>query len=151
MRALKTQPREGTIFAGDIIAAYKEAFNMSWWQLLLSTLNGTFKMADPYYQEVDEEILAEILEKDLTDRVIYILHDRDCDDSTFELMGAFHKDSRACTYPIFITWVEWVQDGQRYGHAVISYYHKGVVYIIEPQSDRVFLPPSHWRLTVLMG
>ena len=151
MRKPKQHPREGTIPSAEIVLAYKEAFGMSWWQRLLSALNGTFKLADPYYQEADHDIILEILDKDKTDRVIYILHDRDCDDSTFELMGAFHKDSRACTYPIFITWVEWYAGEQRYGHAVISYYHKGIVNIIEPQNDNVFLVPDDWSLTVLMG
>lgn len=139
------------VSGAEIVAAYQEAFGMNWWQRFLCLFNGTFRMADPYYREADIEVIQEILRKDLTDRVKYILHDRDCDDSTFELMGVYHKDERACTYPIFITWVEWYKDGQRYGHAVISYYYKGVVYIIEPQSDNIFFPPPDWSLTLLCG
>ncbi|GAG32204.1 unnamed protein product [marine sediment metagenome] len=151
MRALKTKPREGAIFAGDIIAAYKEAFGMSWWQLLISTLNGTFKMADPYYQEADEDIILEVLKTDHTERVKYVLHDNDCDDRTFRLMGVYHIDDRTVAYPIFITWVEYYRDGKRYGHAVLTYLYKGKVRYIEPQNDNVLPIPDDWSLTLLCG
>ena len=151
MRKPKQHPREGTIPSAEIVLAYKEAFGFNWWQSLLSAFDGTFKMADAYYKEADNGIIQGILEQDKTDRKKYITEDYDCDDFAFQLMGVFHEHETACTYPIFITWIEWYTDGQRYGHAVISYYHKGIVYIIEPQSDSIFLPPSDWKLNLLCG
>ena len=109
---------------------------MSWWQSFLS-LFGTFKMADAYYHEADEGVIKEILKKDLADRKPYIIEDYDCDDSTFEVMGVFHQDKRACCMPIFITWVEWYENGNRYGHALLSYFIGGIVKMIEPQTDGI--------------
>ena len=150
MRSPKKHPREGTIYSGDIILAYKEAFRMSWWQSFLS-LFGTFKMADAYYHEADESVIKEVLAKDLTDRKEYITETFDCDDFAFQLMGVFHKHETACAYPIFITWVEWYEDNQRYGHAVLSYFIGGMVKIIEPQNDSVFSVPEGWSLNLLCG
>ena len=151
MRSPKLHPKEGTIYCGDIIAAYQEAFGMTWWQGLLSAFNGTFKMADAYYQRADTGIILDVLGKDKTDLEKYKAEDFDCDDFAFRLMGVFHSDPRTVAMPIFITWVEWYQDNQRYGHAVLSYYCKGIVYIIEPQNDNVFLVPDGWSLNLLCG
>ena len=151
MRKPKQHPRAGTIPSAEIVLAYKEAFGMSWWQSLLSLFNGTFKMADAYYQEADHDSILTVLEADRADTIKYIREDFDCDDFAFMLMGAFHNDERTAAMPIFITWVEWYTDEQRYGHAVLSYYCKGIVNIIEPQNDNVFLVPDDWSLTVLMG
>jgi len=151
MRKPKQHPREGTIPSAEIVLAYKEAFGMSWWQSLISLLNGTFKMADAYYKEADHDIILEILDKDRTDLEKYQIEDFDCDDFTFRLMGVFHSDPRTVAMPLFETWVEWYVDGQRYGHSVMSYYDRGIVNIIEPQNDNVFLVPDDWSLNVLMG
>ena len=151
MRKPKQHPREGTIPSADIVLAYKKAFGMSWWQSLISLFSGTFKLADPYYQEADEDIILEVLKNDHTERVKYVLHDNDCDDRTFRLMGVYHIDDRTVAYPIFITWVEYYRNGKRYGHAVLSYLYKGKVRYIEPQNDNVLPIPDDWTLTVLMG
>ena len=124
---------------------------MSWWQSLLSLFNGTFKMADAYYHEADEGVIKEILEKDRTDHMPYIPEDTDCDDHTFRLMGVFHIDERTRAMPIFITWVDWYEDNQRYGHAVLSYFIGGMVKIIEPQNDFIFNVPNDWTLNLLCG
>ena len=151
MRKPKQHPREGTIYSGDIVAAYQEAFGFNWWQSLLSLFNGTFKMADAYYKMANPDIIQEILDKDKTDLEKYQVEDFDCDDFAFRLMGVFHSDPRTVAMPIFITWVEWDEGGQRYGHAVLSYYCEGVVSIIEPQNDHVFRVPDDWSLNLLCG
>jgi hypothetical protein len=144
--------KRNTIRAGanstDIVAAYQQAFGMSWWQSLLAMFQGVFKMADQSYDEADEGAIQEILSKDLTDLEKYKAEQFDCDDFAFRLMGVFHQDLRTAAMPIFITWVG-MPDG--YGHAVLSYYCKGSVKIIEPQNDDVYSVPKEWSLLLLCG
>ena len=137
----------GSVNAVDIITAYRKAFNMSWWQVLLATLQGVFKLADQYYQVADEAIILEILERDKTDLVLYVAEDNDCDDRAFRLMGVYHQDNRTVAMPIFITWVSMPEGG----HAVLSYYKNGKVHIIEPQNDEVYFVPKDWSLMLLCG
>lgn len=137
----------GTIHSSDIIAAYQDAFNMSWWQVLFSAFSKVFHLADQYYQEADEDLIWHILENDKTDLIQYKAEDWDCDDFAFRLMGVFHQNFRTAAMPIFITWVS-MSDG---GHAVLSYYCKGFVSIIEPQNDEVYVVPKDWGLMLLCG
>lgn len=75
-----------------------------------------------------------------------------CDDFAFRLMGVFHQDRRTAAMPIFITWVSWDEpDYGLVGHAVLSFYSKGKVYIIEPQTDEVYEVPFYWNLDMICG
>jgi hypothetical protein len=166
----------GTVNAADIIVAYQQAFNISEWRLLLSTLatalgvGGIFRLADASYLEMtdeDEQRLFDFLKKDKTDSEQYIAEDFDCDDFEFRLHGELHKDLDFAAMPIFITWVSWeitgswlkrvwsrlkfFVAGQRVGHAVMSYYKDGKVKITEPQNDAVYNVPPDWSLDLLCG
>lgn len=141
----------GSIDSPTIMEAYQRAFGMSWWQFLLANFQGVFKFADQYYRELDEGLLFDILEHDKTDLEKYVAEDFDCDDFTFRLYGLLHMDLRLAAMPIYITWVSWTKDGKRYGHAVISYFKDGIVKIIEPQNDMVYLVPEEWQLNLLCG
>lgn len=142
----------GSISAVDIVTAYQGVFGISWWMAIVDSvlkllhLGGVFQVADASYQEVDESVIKEILEKDKTDLEKYVAEDFDCDDFAFRLMGVFHQDLRTAAMPIFITWVM----TPRGGHAVLSYY-KDNVSIIEPQTDYIFNVPSDWKLMLLVG
>ena len=124
---------------------------------MLSTLatifgiGGIFRLADATYREIDEGALGRFLEKDKTDLEQWVAEDFDCDDHEFRLHGAVHTDRYLAAMPIFITWVSWIQDGQRVGHAVMSYYNDGVVKIVEPQNDDIYSVPSKYRLDLLCG
>lgn len=147
----------GTISTADIIIAYQEAFRIPLWKLVLDTIarlfgvGSIFQLADQYYQELDEELLFNFLEQDKTDLEKYVAEDFDCDDFTFRLYGLLHMDLRLAAMPIFITWVSWTKNGQRYGHAVLSYYKDGEVHIIEPQNDEVYSVPKEWSLILVCG
>jgi len=157
------QTVRGTISAADIITAYQEAFSIPWWRLAIDFVarlfgfGAIFQLADSYYQKLDEEAeqrLVALLETDKTDMEKYIAEDHDCDDFTFRLMGVVHCDPMLCAMPIFITWVSWIQEGQRVGHAILSYYKSGIVHIVkivEPQNDDVYQTPKEWRLDLLCG
>ena len=156
------QSVKGTIGAAEIIAAYQDAFHVSWFKVVADLiarflgLGSIFQLADAYYGEIDdavEERLIDFLTHDKTDLVHYKAEEHDCDDFAFRLMGLLHTDPVLCAIPVFITWVSWVENGQRLGHAVLSYYKSsvGVVKGIEPQNDRIFIPPNGWRLDLLCG
>jgi hypothetical protein len=147
MKILRKTVRAGAN-SSDIITAYQQAFNMSWWQSLLSLFQGVFKMADQSYDVADEDFIKAILCHDKTEREQYEAERFDCDDFAFRLMGAFHRDLGTAAMPIFITWVG-MPDG--YGHAVLSYYKDGKVKIIEPQNDDIYDVPQEWSLLLLCG
>lgn len=147
MKIIRKTVRAGANSA-EIISAYQKAFGMSWWQSLLSMLQGVFKMADQNYDVANDELIRQILTQDETDLEKYRAEQFDCDDFAFRLMGVFHQDLRTAAMPIFITWVG-MPDG--YGHAVLSYYKDGIVKIIEPQNDDIYAVPNSWSLLLLVG
>jgi hypothetical protein len=146
-------PGQGPITPAEIQPAYEQAFNVPCRKCIkrllcwLSGFRGPFYFADQYYQPVDEELLQMILDADTGDKEEYETEFYDCDDFAFRLMGWFHMDRDSATWPLFITWVETPQGG----HAVLSYYQDGQVFIIEPQTDQVFPVPMDWSLILLCG
>ena len=148
------QTVRGAISAVEIIAAYQEAFNIPWWRLALDFiarlvgLGSIFQLADQYYREVDEELIRDILKADKTNLEQYQAEDFDCDDFAFRLMGVLHQNRDTAAMPIYITWIKF-RDG--IGHALLSYYCKGEVKIVEPQNDDIYAVPGSWRLDLLCG
>ena len=145
----------GTIPASEIEIAYRKAFNMDatstiGFAPLIRKIVGReespFFFADAYYKEADEELIRQILEEDKTDLEQYIEEDLDCDDFAFRLMGVFHQNLRTAAMPIFITWANTPA-----GHAILSYYYNGEVFIIEPQNDEIYSVPKNWTLILLCG
>lgn len=144
------------IASKEIRKAYKQAFQVSeagFLDRLLYVLFNTyppgagFYFGDAQYKEADEDLIRLILDGDMGDREEYEAEDFDCEDFAFALMGAFHRDRETAAMPISLIWVYTNQGG----HAVLSYYHKGQVKIIEPQNDDIFPVPLEWELLVLMG
>jgi hypothetical protein len=146
-------PGQGDITAAEIQVAYEGSFGIAgddWLHKLLRlflTIRTPFYFADQYYKPVDQELLQMILDADTGDKEEYETEYYDCDDFAFRLMGWFHMDRDAAAWPIFITWVNTSQGG----HAVLSYYQDGQVFIIEPQTDQVFPVPADWSLILLCG
>jgi hypothetical protein len=143
----------GEITAGDLQAAYEAAFHLDgngWLDKLLRLflmIRTPFYFADELYMPVDPGLLQLILDADTGDKEEYETEFYDCDDFAFRLMGVFHQDRQGAAWPIFVTWVNTPQGG----HAVLSYYLDGRVFIIEPQTDEMFLVPEDWTLTLLCG
>jgi hypothetical protein len=137
--------------ASEIEKAYKRVFTVSWWEKLFGI--ACIRFADANYKPVDPDILLEVLGKDKTDQMVYSRDENgqpmewfDCDDFTFALMGAFHKDYKTAAMPIFITWVPTIQ------HALISFYYDGEIFVIEPQTDEIYwLPEGEWKLSLVCG
>lgn len=147
------KPGQGEITAGELKAAYEAAFHIGgngWLDKLLSLflmIRTPFYFADELYKPVAPDLLQLILDADTGDKEEYETEFYDCDDFAFRLMGWFHMDRDAAAWPIFITWVNTPQGG----HAVLSFYQDGLVYIIEPQTDDVFPVPADWTLMLLCG
>lgn len=94
--------------------------------------NSLIWLVDSKYKLTSLEEMKRFLEEDQTDTMKYISDYRDCDDSAFRLKGAF-------SYP---GWSD-LAVGWTYSnvHAYNSFVDdKKVVYLIEPQSDRIFTP-----------
>jgi hypothetical protein len=144
---------EGEITVTEVQAAYESAFDIAgddWLHKLLRiflTIRTPFYFADQLYERVNPDLLRMILDADTGDKEEYETEYYDCDDFAFRLMGWFHMDRDAAAWPIFITWVNTPQGG----HAVLSYYQDGQVFIIEPQTDEVFPVPEDWSLILVCG
>ena len=148
MRRVILRPRfqdRGSISASIIKKAYEKTFNIHWWDRLFGY--GDIQLADQTYMEANLGKISQILAEDKTERELYDAEGFDCDDFAFALMGAFHKDRDTAAMPIFITWVL----TEMGGHAVLSFYYKGQVIIIEPQTDEMLPVPRSWRLMLLCG
>ena len=104
--------------------------------------------ADGKYDDVDESAIMAVVNSDRTDEVPYEAEFFDCDDFSYSLMGALHKDARTARMPVFLTWVR-LADG--FYHAVVSYPIGDGVKIIEPQNDFIFDLPDCWKLNLLCG
>jgi hypothetical protein len=147
------KPGQGEITAGDLQAAYEAAFHLDGngcldkLLRLFLMIRTPFYFADQLYKPVDLDLLQMILDADTGDKEEYETEYYDCDDFAFRLMGVFHMDRQAAAWPIFVTWVNTSQGG----HAVLSYYLDGQVFIIEPQTDEMFPVPEDWTLILLCG
>jgi len=135
----------GDISANEIKQAYIKAFGIPKFSPCWNN-KVCFHLADAYYQEADIDKIKDILLADKTDKMEYIPESSDCDDFAFRLMGIFHEDKDAVSMPIFLTWVLTAEGG----HAVLSYYYKGQITIVEPQNDLEF-PIPDWKLILIMG
>jgi len=139
------------ILASEIEKTYKRVFTVSRWEKLFGT--ACIRLADAEYRPINIDKLLEVLEKDKTDQMTYSMDGEDqpielfdCDDFTFALMGAFHKNYETAAMPIFITWVTTIQ------HALVSFYYDNKIFIIEPQTDEIYyLPEGEWKLSLICG
>ena len=136
---------DGSITASEIIKIYKSTFGVKWCQTLFGLVS--IELADQTYFPVDINKLKEVVKKDNTELQQYSLEDYDCDDFAFSLMGALHRDRETACMPIFITWVNTPQGG----HALLSFYKDGAIYMLEPQNDQIFNVPPDWSLILVCG
>ena len=125
--------------------AYEIAFEVKWWHTLVGLAH--FEFDDEEYVAPELEEIEKVLAADQGDKEQYVANDFDCDDFSYALMGAFHKNRMTAAMPIFITKVLTPQGG----HALISFYHKDTVTLIEPQTDQLFEVPPGWALMSLTG
>lgn len=144
-KKLKAIRASGAIPSEDIIEAYKKAFKIT--TNMLNEKRTCFHISDESYKPIDMEKLKQFLKDDPCNLQEYNLHDYDCDDFSFALMGALHMNREMAACPFFITWA----DTPKGGHAVLTFYYDGEVKIIEPQTDEIFDIPEGWTLWMMEG
>lgn len=151
----------GDIPANQIEKAYRKAFKVPYpdrLQRLVMRFVGIrignplclpFLFADEYYEEASPNTINQVLLEDKPNLTNwhYVEEHFDCDNFAFRLMGILNNDHRTAGMPFFITWVETPEGG----HAVLSYYYKGEVTIIEPQNYETYSVPKTYKLLVLIG
>jgi len=129
----------GNITGKMIKDAYKKAFNLRCF--------GHFHIADETYYPANVELIKRVIREDIGDTITYVSDDFDCDNFAFSLMGAFNRNMETARMPIFITWVLTPEGG----HALLSFYSGGKVWMIEPQDDSIFGVPPDWKLWMICG
>lgn len=147
---MEVRPKERFVYKGHIPAAeikkaYIKAFKVRWWDRLFSITK--IALADATYRELDITKVRTVLSEDYTEKQKYVAEHFDCDDHTFSLMGAFHRDRDTAAMPIFITWIL----TERGGHALISCYYEGSIILIEPQTDAIMPMSEGYKLTLVCG
>ena len=125
------------ITPNEIKDAYKKVISVSWLDGIMSIFGGgAFQLTNLNYNPVNYDELAEIIAIDQTEKMEYVYNENEkytCADFSYSLMGAFHKYHSTAAMPVFVTWIIFGQ----YGHAVLSFYDDGEVFVIEPQNDDV--------------
>jgi len=130
----------GSITTSEIKKAYKKAFKTR-------PYFCHFHIADEHYHLANVETIKKVIKEDIGDTVTYISDDFDCDNYAFSLMGALNRNFETAKMPIFITWVLTPEGG----HALLSFYDKGEIKMIEPQDDSIFPVPPEWKLILIIG
>jgi len=133
--------------ASKVESVYSKVFGVRWWEKLIPLIGPNFNIGDAEYNEVDWDEVQKVLYSDEIQSWKYEAEEFDCDDFAFALMGAFHHNRKTAAMPIFITWVRMPEGG----HAVVSILLDEEVYIIEPQNDKIFVPPNSWKLMMICG
>jgi len=147
---LSVSESNGEITPAEIKEAYSATFKVSWWKKWLSIYGlGVFHLTNLNYNKLNWDEVAEIIAIDQTEQMEWVYANKKytCADFAYSLMGVFHKYATTAGMPIFITWVAMPEGG----HGVLSFYYKGKVYVIEPQTDEIFDVPPDWRLRLLNG
>ena len=138
----------GIVSSQEIKEAYKKAFNIPKFSPCWNN-KPCFHFADETYEETDLDLIKQVIEENQADKAQYITEKRDCDNFSFDLMGALRGvDDRTCGMPIFIVWVLTPHGG----HALLSFYHQSKVYLIEPQTDEITDSISpEYKLILIIG
>jgi len=103
-------------------------------------------LSDGYYKTTTKKELERYLKYDLTDTWDYIPEYFDCDDSSYSLMGHLSNPDWGCL-AFGIVWTK-VPGGAHAVNCFIS--NSGIVYIVEPQNDKVFKCPVDWEPYLIM-
>lgn len=104
-------------------------------------------IADNKYVSHSLSKMKHILSLDDTDKKKYFEDYSDCDDFAATLYGRMKERHGNTTFGM--AWVYWKKsDGHFAGHAVNVYYcnQYDTTYIIEPQSDKIFIKPNNWKV-----
>ena len=103
--------------------------------------NTPLYISDTMFQTTTKEELIRFLKEDIVDKNKYISEKYDCDDFSYQLMGNISSPKWGML-PFGILWSE-TPNG---GHAINCFIDNNrEVWIIEPQSDKIFKIPDNWN------
>lgn len=140
----------GTISAQEIKEAYIKAFNVG----LCQRRKVCFHLADAKYKEANPEKIKAVLDAAGIYKKKYSVDENgeplewyDCDNFTFDALGALNDNEETAPMPKFATWV----DTPEGGHSLLSYYFRGRIYTYEPQTNIHSGIPEDWKLILIIG
>jgi hypothetical protein len=97
-------------------------------------------LSDSVYSTCPVDELRRFLKDDDTNEYRYVSEYYDCDDFSYRLMGQIHNVEWGAL-PFGILWVKTAQGN----HAVNIFIDEDhIMWVIEPQTDEVYLMPSSW-------
>lgn len=104
-------------------------------------------LSDSIYSTTTVEELQRFLRSDDTNEFRYVSEYYDCDDFSFRLMGQIHNvEWGALPFGIM-----WLTKENNVAHALNCFIDDDMIlWLIEPQSDQVFLLPNNWTPLFVM-
>jgi len=108
--------------------------------------NAQMFISDSDYKTTTKKELERYLKEDITDSYKYVSEYFDCDDFSFCLMGQLSNPDWGCL-AFGIVWTK-VPGGAHAVNCFIS--NSGTVYLVEPQSDKIFKCPDNWEPFLIM-
>ena len=108
--------------------------------------NASILLSDLEYEKISKEDLIKFLRSDDTDLYQYKPEIFDCDDFSYRLMGQLSIPGYS-GIPFGIVWTK----TPRGGHALNCFIDENCnVWLVEPQSDKVFKLPKDWDVYIVM-
>jgi len=103
-------------------------------------------IADKKYVSHSLSKMKYILALDDTNKRKYFDEVFDCDDFAAMLYGRMKEKHGNATFGE--VWAYWKENGEIFGHALNVYYcyQYDITYLIEPQTDKIFIKPKHWEV-----
>jgi hypothetical protein len=108
--------------------------------------NADIKTSDTAYDLIELSKMIEIIQLNRFNELKYVSEKRDCDDYSFGLMGLIRQLLPGVCFGI--AWAS-VYDGKKlaYKHALNWFIDdKKNLYLVEPQTNKSFTLPAHWKI-----
>ena len=122
----------------------KDKVKTGWFEVY-KALKENYPEADIHITDHDLELcskeeIARFLKADSTDLNFYVSQYHDCDDFSFQLMGAMNKPGwSGLAFGIMFTEVP---NGKHAVNCFVDKYFQ--TWIVEPQNDKIFQKPDDW-------
>ena len=102
----------------------------------------TVNLSDSDYKLIPKEEMDRFLKEDKTNTYNYVSEYFDCDDFSFKLMGAM-KSPEWASIAFGVAWGDTPGGSHAFNCFVDS---SRILWLIEPQSDKIFKKPNNWKV-----